>query len=250
MHLNGAVALVTGASSGIGRAVVERLTAAGSIVLAAGRNRDRLAEVTDATGATPLLADLVEPGAGRALAERAIARWARVDIVVNNAGVGWEGSFTGMSDVIAAKLMAVNLWAPIELTRALLPGMIRRGGGHLVYVTSIAGRVGVANESVYAASKAGLDVFAESLRLELSGRGVAVSVVVPGVVDTPFFARRGRRYYRRLPRPQPPGRVADALVSAIDRDRAEVYVPGWLRVPVAVRGLLPPVYRRLARRFG
>jgi short-subunit dehydrogenase len=103
---------------------------------------------------------------------------------------------------------------------------------------------------VYAASKAGLDVFAQSLRLELAGRGVPVSIVVPGVVDTQFFSRRGRPYTRRTPRPLPAGRVADALVNAILRNRAEVYVPSWLRIPVAVRGLLPGLYRRLANRFG
>jgi len=114
-----------------------------------------------------------------------------VDVLVNNAGIGWAGPFAGMPDAVADELVAVNLRAPIELTRALLPGMCRRSG-HLVYVTSIAGRVGVAGESVYAASKAGLDVFAESLRLELAGQAVAVSVVVPAVVDTGFCPPAGQ----------------------------------------------------------
>ena len=250
MRLDGAVALVTGASSGVGWAVVRRLAGAGSAVLAAGRNPDRLAALAADTGATPLGADLSGPGAAQDLAERALGRYGRVDILVCNAGVGWAGPFVGMSAAAVDELVTVNLRVPVELTRMVLPGMCRRGGGHLVYVTSIAGRVGVAGEAVYAASKAGLDVFAESLRLELRGRRVAVSVVVPGVVDTPFFARRGRPYPRRRPRPLPPDRVAAALVAAIARDRAEVYVPGWLRTPVAVRALAPGVYRRLAARFG
>jgi short-subunit dehydrogenase len=249
MRLTDAVVLVTGASSGIGRAVVQRLTAAGSHVLAAGRDADRLTELATATGATTLIADLARPGAGRDLAERALARHGRVDVLVNNAGIGWAGPFASMADAIADDLLAVNLRAPIELTRTLLPGICHRGG-HLVFVASIAGRLGVAQEAVYAASKAGLDVFAQSLRLELVGSGVAVSVIVPGVVDTPFFVRRGRPYLRRRPRPIPAGQVADALVAAIARDRSEVYVPGWLRTPVAVRGLMPSVYRRLAGRFG
>jgi short-subunit dehydrogenase len=249
MRLTGAVVLVTGASSGIGGAVVRRLAAAGSRVLAAGRDPVRLNDLADATGATALVTDLAKPGSGKELAERALARYARVDVLVNNAGVGWAGPFAGMADSIADELLAVNLRAPIELTRTLLPGMCHRGG-HVVFVGSIAGRLGVAQEAVYAASKAGLDVFAQSLRLEMAGRGVAVSVVVPGVVDTPFFVRRGRPYRRSRPRPLPPERVAAALVSAIARNRCEVYVPGWLRAPVAVRGLLPAVYRRLAGRFG
>lgn len=249
MRLTGAVVLVTGASSGIGAAVVRRLAGAGSQVVAAGRDADRLARLAAETGATTIVSDLGRPHAGRELAEQALARHTRVDVLVNNAGVGWAGPFGGMADALADELLAVNLRAPIELTRALLPGMCHRGG-HLVFVGSIAGRLGVNGESVYAATKAGLDTFAQSLRMELAGRRVGVSTVVPGVVDTPFFVRRGQPYRRRRPCPVPPERVADALVDAIVRDRAEVYVPGWLRLPVAVRGLLPGLYRRLATRFG
>ncbi|GAA2216757.1 SDR family NAD(P)-dependent oxidoreductase [Micromonospora olivasterospora] len=249
MRLTGAVVLVTGASSGIGAAVVRRLAHAGSQVVAAGRDPERLARLSADTGAATMLTDLARPGAGRDLAERVLARHARVDVLVNNAGVGWAGPFGGMSDAVADELLAVNLRAPIELTRAVLPGMCHRGG-HLVFVGSIAGRLGVGGEAVYAASKAGLDTFAQSLRMELARRRVAVSVVVPGVVDTPFFLRRGQPYRRSRPRPLPPERVADALAAAIARDRAEVYVPGWLRLPVAVRAVLPAMYRHLAGRFG
>ncbi|MEV4809058.1 SDR family NAD(P)-dependent oxidoreductase [Micromonospora avicenniae] len=249
MRLTGAVVLVTGASSGIGAAVVRRLADAGSQVVAAGRDPDRLDRLAAETGATTLVTDLSRPHAGRELAERALARYTRVDVLINNAGVGWAGPFNGMADSLADELLAVNLRAPMELTRALLPGMCHRGG-HLVFVGSIAGRLGVNGEAVYAATKAGLDAFAQSLRMELTGRQVAVSTVVPGVVDTPFFARRGQPYRRRRPRPLPPDRVAAALTDAIANDRAEVYVPRWLRLPVAVRGLLPAVYRRLAARFG
>ncbi|SCF07887.1 Short-chain dehydrogenase [Micromonospora viridifaciens] len=249
MRLTGAVVLVTGASSGIGAAVVRRLARAGSQVVAVGRHPGRLARLAAETGAAALPADLARPGAGRELAERVLARHPRVDVLVNNAGVGWAGRFTEMPDAVTDELLAVNLHAPIELTRALLPGM-RRPGGHLAFVGSIAGRLGVGGEAVYAASKAGLDIFAQSLRLELAPHRITVSVVVPGVVDTPFFDRRGQAYRRRRPRPLPPERVADALAAAIARDRAEVYVPGWLRLPVAVRGLQPAVYRRLAARFG
>ncbi|MGK5740432.1 SDR family NAD(P)-dependent oxidoreductase [Micromonospora sp. URMC 103] len=249
MRLTGAVVLVTGASSGIGAAVVRRLARAGSQVVASGRDESRLARLAAETGAATLPTDLSRPHAGRELAERTLARYTRVDVLVNNAGVGWAGPFGGMADALADDLLAVNLRAPIELTRALLPGMCHRGG-HLVFVTSIAGRLGVNGEAVYAASKAGLDAFAQSLRLELAGRRVAVSTVVPGVVDTPFFARRGQPYRRRRPRPLPPDRVADAIADAVAGDLAEVYVPRWLRLPVAVRGVLPAVYRRLASRFG
>jgi short-subunit dehydrogenase len=254
MRIRGAVALVTGASSGIGWAVARRLAAAGAQVLAHGRDAARLASLGG--GITPLAIDL-DPGptpgpvAGpRALAEAALAAAGRVDILVNNAGAGLAAPFTDLGDGDVARLVAVNLTAPIELTRLLLPGMLDRGAGQLSYVTSIAGRTGVAGEAVYAATKGGLDTFAESLRLELAGTGVRVGVLVPGVVDTAFFERRGRPYERRRPRPLPADRVAATLVRAIATGRDERYAPGWLRLPVAVRALLPGTYRRLAGRFG
>jgi len=245
VRLDRAVALVTGASSGIGAAVTRRFAAAGAQVLAAGRDETRLAKLAADTGALPLVADLARPGAGQELAERALAETGRIDVVVNNAGLGWAGDFAQMPPADIDELLALNLRAPIELTRAVLPGL-RRHGGHLVYVGSIAGRLGVAGEAVYAAGKAGLDIFAASLRAELAGQDIGVSVVVPGVVDTPFFARRGRPYHRARPRPVPADRVAAALMQG----RCDVYVPGWLRLPVAVRGALPGIYRSMDGRFG
>jgi short-subunit dehydrogenase len=127
--------------------------------------------------------------------------------------------------------------------------MLARGRGRIVFVTSIAGRTGVAGEAVYAATKAGVDAFADSLRFELHGTGVGVAVVVPGVVQTAFFERRGRPYGRTSPRPVPPDRVAAAVLRAVTTD-GDFYVPRWLRVPVALRGAAPGLYRALATRFG
>jgi NAD(P)-dependent dehydrogenase (short-subunit alcohol dehydrogenase family) len=252
MQVAGSVALVTGASSGIGREVALRLGRAGAHVLAHGRDETALAQLTDRIDATPLVADLADAGAGRQLAEDAVAAAGRVDILVSNAGIGWAGPFAEMPPEVADRLLKVNLGAPIALTRALLPRLLEADArpGYLMFVTSIAGRMGVAGEAVYAASKAGLDSFAESLRFELAGRPVEVGVLVPGVVDTAFFERRGRPYDRGRPRPIPAGPVADAVVRMIATGRPERYAPAWLRLPVAVRGTLPGVYRRLGARFG
>jgi short-subunit dehydrogenase len=247
VRIDGSVALVTGASSGIGREVAQRLAAAGARVLAHGRDRTALSQLD----ATPLVADLAEPGAGRNLAEAAIQAAGRVDIVVANAGLGWAGPFAEMPPGMTERLLAVNLAAPIELTRTLLPTFADGGRpGYLIYVTSIAGRMGVAGEAVYSATKAGLDSFAESLRFEMYGQPVRVGVFVPGVVETAFFERRGRPYARKRPRPIPAARVADRIVGMIRSGSAEAYAPGWLRMPVAVRGTLPGLYRRLGARFG
>jgi len=250
MRIQGAVVLVTGASSGIGRAAAQLFAARGATVLAHGRDKAALDELTGRIGGVSLVADLAEPGEAEALAARAVEAAGRVDVLVANAGTGYAGPFVTMAPERIGGLVATNLAAPVALTRALLPAMLERDAGALAYVTSIAGRTGVAGEAVYAATKAGLDAFAESLRLELRGRRVGVGVLVPGVVATSFFDRRGLPYGRTRPRPLAVAPVAAALVELVERDRAETYRPRWMRVPVAIRGAAPGLYRALAGRFG
>ena len=247
MRLDGATALITGASSGIGRATAQRLAARGVRPVLSGRDPAALAEVAARTGGQAIAADLAEAGRAGWLAGEALRRAGHVDLLVACAGAGWAGELAAMPPAVAERLVALDLLVPVLLTRALLPGMLARGRGHLVYVASIAGAVGVAGEAVYAASKAGLLGFADSLRAELRGRGVAVTVVLPGAVDTPFFARRGSPYVRGWPAPVAADRVARAVVRAVARERAEVFVPAWLRLPARLRGGLPGLYRRLAR---
>lgn len=250
MRIKGAVALVTGASSGIGWATAELLAARGATVLVHGRDQAALDSLAGRIGGVALAADFAVPGAAEVLAREAVRAAGRVDLLVANAGSGHAGPFTDIDPDDVERLVTANLVAPVRLTRALLPAMVERGSGGLAYVSSIAGRTGVAGEAVYAATKAGVDAFAESLRLELRGSGVSVGVLVPGVVDTAFFARRGRPYGRRRPRPLPAGLVAGALVRMVEAGGAEAYRPRWLRLPVTVRAAAPGVYRRLAGRFG
>ena len=250
MEIRGAVALVTGASSGLGRATAELLAARGATVLAHGRDEVALADLAERTGAIPLVEDLAEEGAAGRLAARALGVAPRVDFLVANAGTGYAGQLSTMDARKPGELIATNLTAPIELTRALLPAMLERGRGGLCYVASIAGRTGVAGEAVYAATKAGLDTFAASLRLELAGTGVRVGVFVPGVIATAFFERRGRPYGRMRPRQLPVGSAARALVRLVETGAAERYLPRWLGVAVAIRFTAPALYRGLAGRYG
>jgi short-subunit dehydrogenase len=252
MRLPGTVALVTGGSSGIGAAIARALAAAGARPLVAGRDPGRLQAVARETGGLALAADLAAADGPAALAGAATraAGPGGVDVLVNNAGIGWAGPIEQMAAKQVADLIAVDLTAPIQLTRLLVPGMAARGHGHVVFVSSIAGATGVRGEAVYSAAKAGLGCFAESLADELAGRGVGVSVIVPGVIDTPFFERRGRPYDRSRPVPLPAQRVASALVRAIEREQRMVYVPRWMRLPASLHGALPGTYRRLAGRFG
>ncbi|HEU4947639.1 MAG TPA: SDR family NAD(P)-dependent oxidoreductase [Kribbella sp.] len=250
MQLKDSVVLVTGASSGIGRATAIRLAEAGAHVLVHGRDAARVKEVAAQVRGVPLVSDLAQPGNTAALAQEALSVYDRVDVLVNNAGVGWSGPLVKMDDEISQQLLSVGLVAPVALTRALLPGMIARRSGAVCFVGSIAGRAGVAGEAVYAGVKAGLDGFADSLRLELAGSGLTVAVVVPGAVRTPFFDKRGRAYGRSIPRPVEPEAVAAALVAAIRTGRAEVYVPSWLRLAVLAKAVAPTWFNRLAVRFG
>ncbi len=263
MRLRGAVALVTGGSSGIGAATARCLAAAGARLLIAGRDPRRLDAVARETGGLAVEADLCAPDGPAELAEAALAMAGKlpggsaeelggdgIDILVNNAGVGWCGPLPEMDASKIAEILAVNLAAPIELTRRLLPEMTARGRGRIVFVSSIAGATAVPGEAVYSAAKAGLGSFAECLGRELQGSGVRVSVVVPGVINTPFFDRRGHPYGRRLPVPLPAERAAEAIRLALERDRPEVYVPGWMRLPARLHGAAPRLFGSLAMWFG
>jgi short-subunit dehydrogenase len=191
------------------------------------------------------------PAAGRRRGSAMLpARGGGIDLLINNAGCGWRGPLDEMATAKVDELITVNLTAPIQLTRLLIPGMAARRRGRVVFVSSIAGVTGVREEAVYAAAKAGLSCFAESLRHELDGRGVGVSVVVPGVADTPFFDRRGMPYQRKWPAPMPAQRVARAVLTAAERERDVVFVPRWMRLPAWLHGTAPAAFHALARRFG
>jgi len=244
------VCLVTGASSGIGRATALRLSHAGARVVPLGRDRPALDEVAARTGGSAIVADLAQPAEVARAAAESLTVAGRVDVLVNNAGEGWAGPFAEINPLRAELLVRTNLLAPIRLARAVLPPMLERKSGHIVNVASIAGHVGVPGEAVYAATKAGLIGFSESLRYELAGTGVGVSVVSPGVVRTAFFERRGSPYRRRFPRLIDPDRVAQAIVRAIRHGKPQVFEPKWMAFPVWLRGAFPSLYRGLAGRSG
>ncbi len=254
MELAGRLALVTGSSSGIGEAIARSLAERGCRLLITGRDADRLGRLAAEVGLSSgvdvvtLPCDLSELEQVHSLARR-LADQPAPDFVVHNAGIGLAGPAWQMTDADLDRLWAVNARAPMLLNTQLLPRMRQRGSGRLIFITSIVAYLGVREESGYAASKAAMMNYATSLRSELAGSGVGVTTVAPGVVRTAFFARRGTDYQRRFPGPITAERVASTVLHAVDHDRAEVIVPGWLRLPVIVHAVAPQLYARLADRW-
>jgi short-subunit dehydrogenase len=245
VQVSGSLCLVTGATSGIGRAIAVELARRDAELIVSGRDPDALEHIATATRGRAVRADLVS----RDDVERLAAEATGVDVVVHAAGEGAYGPAAELSTADVERLVALNVTAPVALTAALLPPMLERGRGHVVVVGSIAGRVGRGHEALYAATKAAVSVFGDSLRAELRGTGVGVLVVTPGPVGTRFFERRGVPYDRAWPRPVAPEQVAAATVAALESGRAEITVPTWLGVPVRLRGASPELFRALAARF-
>lgn len=247
MQLRGTTCLLTGASSGIGRALASTLAERGARMLLTGRDPRRLDEVAKETGGATYAADLSDADMVESL-----AGWALIEgpprLVIHNAGAGLATGADEASPAQRRRLLSVNLEAPMVLTGRLIPAMSERPG-RLVFVTSIAGLLGAPRESVYAASKAGLHGYADSLRPELRALDIGVTTFAPGVVDTEFFTRRGTPYDRRFPRPMSAHRVAGALADAIERDRDVVVLPRWLQLPVVLHAATPRLYHRLAARW-
>jgi short-subunit dehydrogenase len=231
MNLRDRTVVVTGASSGIGTETVRALAGRGARVVATARREDRLEALADAVpGVVPVTADVTDP-AGRA---RISAQAGQVDVLVNNAGVGYFGMVEQMTGEDVERLLEVNVLAAIALTKEVLPGMLERERGAIVNVSSVAAFLAVPPLTVYSTTKFALQGFSEGLRREVAGRGVSVHTVNPGVTRSEFVvAAQGAAN----PLVQagfnatglPPWTVANAVVRAIEADRrpgyAEVAVP-------------------------
>jgi short-subunit dehydrogenase len=240
---------VTGATGGIGGAIARALHAQGAHVVLTGRREELLEELRASLGerAEVMPADLAERDAPARLAAAA----GDVDVLVGNAALPASGRVEDFDPDQIDRAIDVNLRAPIQLTRALLPGMLRRGRGHVVLVSSLSGKAASPRSGIYSATKFGLRGFAAGLREDVEPRGIGVTVVFPGFVsEAGLFAESGVR----LPPwvgTRTPDQVAAAVVRGIERERAEVDVaPLGLRLGTRAAGLAPVMVARLQRRLG
>ena len=240
--------LVTGGSSGIGAATARAFAARGFRVAVTGRDTAALQQVAGDTGGVSIAGDLREPGRSRLIVDAAAQALDGLDVVVSNAGAGWSGQFATMTGEEIDDLLDVNLRASAHVAHAALP-YLRPGAGHLVFVGSIAGLVGVPGEAWYSPTKAGLAMLADVVRAELKAQGIAVTLVTPGVVDTAYFERRSSPYVRDHPRPISAQVVAAAIVDAVERSREAIILPGWLYWPARLKVSFPGLYRLLESRL-
>ncbi len=231
MRVNGRLVLVTGASSGIGWATALHLAGQGARVVAAGRSAERLAALSARhPGVVPVGGDLTVEDERAALVERA----GPVDVVVNNAGLGWMGQVVDMSAPDVRALFETNVLALVDLTQRFLPGMLERGRGHVVNVGSVAGWVAFPPYTIYCATKWAVQGFTEGLRRELIGTGVTAATVNPGPIATDFYARAASRSGVGAPGDDQPtvgpgtGMVARAVARSIRLRR----VPGYQTIAV------------------
>jgi short-subunit dehydrogenase len=239
-----AKALITGASSGIGAEFARRLAARGTDLVLVARREDRLValagELRERFGirAETLRADLSDP-AGIADVEARIAATGGLDLLINNAGFGTAGKFAEIEPGKPLEMIDVHLTATVRLTRAALPGMIARHRGAVINVSSLAAFFPMPGSAVYAASKSFLNVFSESLALELRGAGVRVQALCPGFTYTEFH---DTAEFARFQRSQVPkwlwmtaSDVVSASLEALGRDKV-IVLPGWRNRAIGALG--------------
>ena len=254
------VVWITGASSGIGEAVAYSLAAQGARLILTSSSEEKLLRVADRCREHPckvhiLCCDLSLTPQLPDLVERAWRIYGCVDILFNNAGISQRGSVIDTRMEVLRKVMELDFFAPVELTRAILPLMIRSGGGQLVTTTSIAGRFGFPLRGGYSAAKHALYGFFETVEAEYHGQGIRVTMVCPGRVNTAISMNAlesdGSRHGLMDPG-QAQGisseKAARIILRAVSRRKREVLVGGRELLMVPLKRLCPSLCARLARK--
>ena len=255
MQLKGSVAVITGASAGIGEAVAVAFAQRGAKVVLTARRKERLddlAERIERAGGSALAihCDVTDPQQVASLPSVVKEAFGPCDVLVNNAGLPGGGTFPELSYEQIERIVNVNVLGVMYGSRAFVPGMIKRGHGHIVNISSLAGRFATPGAAVYGATKHAVVAFSESLHYEVERHGVLVTSVNPGFVQTEGFpqTKMDPRLVMSMER------VTDAIVRVVHEGIApELSVPRWIAPFQAFRVLIPPLYRwgmRKARDVG
>jgi hypothetical protein len=254
-RLKGRTAIVTGASSGIGRETAREFARHGAHVVLASRNREKLEAIaTDIGGAAMVVtADVTERLSVAALARRTVEEFGGIDILINNAGVGLFAPIADGNLDNARYLFDVNFWGAVNCIQAVTPYMTAQRRGHIVNVSSVAGHVSPPHMGMYAAAKHALAAVSNSLRVELSGNGVGVSTIYPGLTETSFMENMLQEV--EAPAIPPIARfvsssaVARRIVQAVRFNLRDAYVSAEDVAAVAADAFVPQVSDWLMRFF-
>ena len=257
MDPKGAVAVITGASSGIGLAIAEDLAAHGASVMLGARRADRLQaaveRIRSAGGrADAVVTDVTSEEDVQRLVARAQDTYGGLHIMVCNAGFGYYGTVEETPPDVMRRMMEVNFFGTFLAARAAIPVFRAQNLGHLVIVSSIVGRRGIAQMSGYSATKAAQVGFAESLRAEFAGTGVHISVVLPVSTESEFREAMARDYghtVRGVGPTQPAAAVARAVIASIRRPAAEVYPHRMSRGLTIINAVAPGFADKVVRRY-
>lgn len=256
MNLDGARVLLTGASKGIGAATAMVLAHRGAHVAVAARNKDALdkvvARVHDAgSEAHAIVVDVSKPEEVRAMVAAAEAKLGGIDVLINNAGIGLSAPVKDIKPEDFRYVFEVNVVAPQIAISVALPPMLKRGAGHIVNVGSVASHIASPDLGGYTATKFALKGLTDSLRMELQGTGVGVSLVCPGPIATEFQESSRGKYpdhYPKRPVGAPAEDVGNAIARAIESRLAEVFVPAYYQPLVGLDAMAPQIMRFAGKR--
>ena len=254
MKFKDRVVFISGASNGIGRQLAVDLADRGAVVIGCGRSRDRLVETLKQvrkTSPTSLMiaCDVGDPEQVQGMMTKVLADFGRIDILINNAGIGMRKPFVDTPLETIEAMMRTNYLGAVYCAHEVLPAMIAEGSGHIVNVSSGAGKIGTLNMAGYCASKFAMNGWSESLYHELRPLGINVSLVCPGPVTTDF----NRDFQDSEPKAPAAlfvgaGEVSRQIIDAIERNKFEVIMPRWLALMCLAQRFMPKLFRALAQR--
>lgn len=250
VKLPGKIVLITGASSGIGARVAQMLAEREAIPVLTARSKDKMLELSGSIRGEHAVyeMDVTSEEQVREVVSQVQARYGRIDVLLNNAGYGEFVSFVDTSLDHFQQMMDVNYMGTVRCTHAVLPHMLQLGNGHIVNISSIAGKLATAKSTSYSATKHAVLGLTNALRQELLGTGVAVSAVNPGPIDTPFFNRAdpSGSYVSNISWfMMSPDKVARAIVSVIEKRKPELDLPWTASAGVKIMQLFPRMSQAL-----